>query len=94
MKREPAKKFELASQDRLTEVEAWAPRFFTEVLEMDYYDCLITDESALWDFVADDSEREGALTRFRAHYFIEPPSDGRTLIVEFLELLRVRGVAA
>jgi hypothetical protein len=94
MEPEPPKHFELASQDRLTVVEPWAPRFFAEVLQMDYMDCLITDESTLWDFVADESELLAALSRFRQHYFLEPPGDGCTLIVRFLEFLQERGVAA
>ena len=88
------REFRLAPQDRLAVVEPWAPRFFEEVLRRDYSECLITDESTLWDFLEDEAALSNALTRFRAHYFIEPPTDGTTYIVALLELLRERGVAA
>lgn len=44
---------EFAPMDRLSEVEHLAPKFFSEILELDYADCLVTDESSLWDFHAD-----------------------------------------
>jgi hypothetical protein len=44
------KQIVLGPQARLEAVEHLAPRFFREVLEYDYADCLITDESDLLHF--------------------------------------------
>ncbi len=95
MAQEPRKPIVIAPRKRLASVESLAPRFFAEVLGMDYYrDVLITDQSILWDFVNDDDEMLHAVHRFREHYFCEPPGDGSMAIVEFLEFLRDRGIAA
>jgi hypothetical protein len=89
------KKIELASQSRLEQVEDLAPRFFTEVLDYDYGECLVTDESDLRDFasVVDPIEPQvqEMLARFEAHYFVAAPT-GSTRIVDLLEFLRQRGV--
>ncbi|MGQ0767153.1 MAG: hypothetical protein ACT4OZ_16010 [Gemmatimonadota bacterium] len=89
------KKIELASQSRLELVEDLAPRFFAEVFDYDYSECLITDESDLRDFasVVDpiDPQVQEMLARFEAHYFVAPPTDS-TRIVDLLEFLRNRGV--
>ena len=44
------KEIVFASTERLSGVEDLAPRFFSEILGLDYADCLITDESELGDF--------------------------------------------
>ena len=44
------KKVELASTIEIDRFESVAPEFFERILDMDYNDCLITDESSLWDF--------------------------------------------
>ena len=45
-----AKKVTLADQDRIDLYEATATEFFRSVLDMDYSECLVTDESRLSDF--------------------------------------------
>ena len=44
------KKVTLADQDRIDLYEATATEFFRSVLDMDYTECLVTDESRLSDF--------------------------------------------
>jgi hypothetical protein len=44
------RKLELASMVEVDKFESIAPDFFERILEMDRNDCLITDESSLWDF--------------------------------------------
>ena len=43
-------KFELASTTEIDKYESIAPDFFEKILDMNRNDCLITDESSLWDF--------------------------------------------
>ncbi len=43
-------KFELASTTEIDKYESIAPDFFEKILDMKRNDCLITDESSLWDF--------------------------------------------
>jgi hypothetical protein len=90
------KRIEFAPQDRLSAVEDLAPRFFREVIEYDYEDCLVSDESDLSDF-ADafgdhQAEVEAMLDRLEAHYLIDGRAAGSTRIVNLLEFLRDRGV--
>ena len=48
--RESPLKYELASTTEVDKYESVAPDFFETVLGMSRNDCLITDESSLWDF--------------------------------------------
>ena len=41
---------EFAGTTRMERLEPIARELFPTVLEMDYDDCLVTDESSLWDF--------------------------------------------
>jgi len=43
-------KFEFASTNEIDQYEFIAADFFKKVLNMNYYDCFISDESSLWDF--------------------------------------------
>lgn len=90
------KRIELAAQRRLAAVEHLVARFFHEVLECDYEDCLVTDESDLRDFadVFGDREAEVAamLGRLEAHYLIDGRTAKSTRIVDLLEFLQSRGV--
>lgn len=43
-------KLELASTMEVDKFESIAPDFFKKILSVDRDDCLITDESSLWDF--------------------------------------------
>ena len=87
------KKITFAPQDRLEAVEHLAPRFFTEVVGMEYSDCLVTDESDLRDFATEEGGVEQMLDRFRTHYLLNPPA-GTLYIVDFLECLEAHGVSA
>lgn len=90
------KKIVIASQERLSVVEELAPRFFAEVLEMDYWECLITDESDLRDFTGLGTDAgpsvERMLDRLEAHYLVDARVIGSTRIVQLLEFLQSRGV--
>jgi hypothetical protein len=93
----PKKKIEFAPQDRMTALEPLAPRFFEEVVGYDFRECLVTDESDLWDFVSygvADREAEVAemLDRMDRHYFVESRKVGSTRIVDLLEHLARSGV--
>src|SRR5688572_40942 len=91
-----SKKFTLASQDRLARVEDLAPRFFREVLDLDYGECLITDESDLFDFtdVTGNHEAEVAamLDKLETHYLVDGHAANSTRVVDLLEFLQSRGV--
>jgi hypothetical protein len=49
-KREYPRQIELASTLEVDKFESIASDFFPRILDMDRNDCLITDESSLWDF--------------------------------------------
>src|SRR3954470_5051574 len=91
------KKYRLAPQARLHRVEGLAPRFFTEVLERDYAECLITDESDLLDFTefggTPHAELAAMLDRLEAHYLIDGRAASSTRIIDLLEFLQSRGVS-
>ena len=46
------KKVELAAQERIDMYESTASEFFRAVLDLDYRDCVVTDESRLLDFAS------------------------------------------
>ena len=92
-------RFEPAPVDRLSKVEHLAPRFFREILEWDYSECFVTDESELSDFatVTDPlPERQAAVQRFldrvQEHYYLRRKPTGTTRIVDILEFLEAQGV--
>ena len=63
-------KFELAPQDRIDAYERTAREFMREILDINYDECLVTDESRLSDFSGcgiPDEIGEG-LTEMRALY--------------------------
>ena len=54
-KHQPSKKkrplkFEIASRTEIDKYEFLAPEFFEKILDMNRNDCLITNETSLWDF--------------------------------------------
>ena len=53
--RKPPLKFELASTVEVDKFESIASDFFARIFDMDRDDCLITDESSLWDFHCEES---------------------------------------
>lgn len=96
--RDIPERFELAPQARLDAVEHLAPRFFREVIGWAYEDCLVTDESDLYDFtdLTGDQVAEAArmLDRMEAYYAIDGRAANSTRIVELLQLLSQRGVTS
>ena len=54
-KRKSPMSFELASTSEVDKFESITPDFFERILDMDRNDCLITDESSLWDFHGESS---------------------------------------
>lgn len=48
-------KVEFASTNEIDQYDFIATDFFLKVLEMNFYDCFISDESSLWDFHSEDT---------------------------------------
>lgn len=93
----PRKPIRFASDDRLSAVEHLAPRFFADVMDFDYDNCMITDESCIGDFVsnADGQGRAKVLAmldRVAEHYFVDVRHLETDNIVELLEYLDRHGV--
>ena len=84
---------EFASTDRLAEVEYLAPRFFDEVIGMDYGDCLITDESSLWDFHAE-ADNEQFFARIQEIYGVNVRDIESGRIVDILLRLKLLSPSA
>ena len=53
--RKPPLRFELASTVEVDKFESIASEFFARIFDMDRDDCLITDESSLWDFHSEET---------------------------------------
>lgn len=90
--------FELASQDRVEAVEHLAPRFFETVLGLDYWSCIITDETDLSDFLTLDSEPEDSTVepffeKIEEEYFRDLREVGSTLVIDLLEELSFSGIS-
>jgi len=49
------KRVELASTIEVDKFEGFASDFFAKIFDMDRNNCLITDESSLWDFHGEES---------------------------------------
>ena len=91
------KRFTIAPHVRLETVAHLAPRFFREVLNLDYAEYLTTDESDLQDYTAPfgdhREEVEVLLDRFEAHYLLDGRVARSTRIVDLLAFLQSRGVS-
>jgi hypothetical protein len=93
-------RFVQASRERLSAVEHLAGRFFREVVvDHEYEDVLLTDESDLYDFTSftdprtqRDAEVTAMLARMTAHYLVDADTAGTTSIVGLLEFLAQRGI--
>ena len=59
-----------ASQDEIAKLEHVAGQFFPAILKIAYEDCIITDESSLWDFHGDETNDEYHL-RILEHYDVD-----------------------
>lgn len=79
-------------------VEHLAPRFFREVLDAEYEECLVTDESDLRDFVVVENPSgdviSSTLGRLEKHYFIDYPAVASTRIIDILEFLASHGITS
>jgi hypothetical protein len=84
---------EFASADRVAGVEDLAPRFFAEVIEMDYADCYISNESSLWDFHAE-SDNEHYFGRIADIYGVNVRDIESGNIVDILERIRLLAPSA
>ena len=95
---EMPQRFQLASRDRMENVEALADRFFREVIGHEYSDCLVTDESDLYDFAPVRADAAAAVAamfaRLESHYLIDAREAATTKIVGLLEFLEERGVTS
>lgn len=83
------------AQHRLGDVEDLAAPFFRDVLDFEYGECLVTDESDLRDLADGLGDRaravEEMLDRVERHDLIDARVLGSTRIVELLEFLAARG---
>jgi hypothetical protein len=84
---------EIAPIDRLAELEHLAPKFFSDVLDLNYADCLITDQSSLWDF-HDQTDNSHYLNRIRDVYGIDVSNIDSARIVDILDRVRILSPSA
>ncbi len=63
-------RIEFASTKKISQYEEIATDFLDKIFGMDRRSCLITDESSLWDFQAEQSE-EDTLRRVQESYGID-----------------------
>ncbi|MCW3074538.1 MAG: hypothetical protein JWP69_1607 [Flaviaesturariibacter sp.] len=66
---------EFASRDKIAALEEIAISFFDEILHLDYYECLVTDESTLEDFRKHDDETFQLINAFY-HLNLDQSKDG------------------
>lgn len=75
--------FHLASTTLIDQLADLARELFSEVLEMSYDACLVTDESELHHFITDDTPDDYE-ARFHARYGFELSEVDRAPLVEIL----------
>ncbi len=70
----PGKKvpIQYAETERIDNLEDIAVDFFDKIIEINYYDCFISDMTSLFDFDLDTDE---ALVKIKKEYNIEPKGD-------------------
>jgi hypothetical protein len=85
-------KFELASTARIDELEDLAPKFFREVIGMSYGNCLITDESSLWDFPHENAE--DVYTKIQQVYSIDVHDIESGNLADIFERIRILSSSA
>ncbi len=76
--------FELAPTTRIDHLQDLARELFSEILEMSFDDCLVTDELELRDFLTDEMPDDYE-QRFSESYGFDLNAIGGTRIVEILE---------
>ncbi len=77
---------EFASSNRVEQYESIAVDFFDHIIELNFYDCFISDESSLYDFGLDDEE---TMQKIKQNYGIEP-EDGLFLVDIFEKIANSR----
>lgn len=63
---------QFAETNRIEEYEEIAVDFFEKIIEINFYDCFISDYSTLFEFDKDD---EKTIEKIKAEYGVEPGSD-------------------
>ena len=74
-------KIKCAPTDILERFEDLAREVLSDILEMSYDDCLVTDESCLCDFLTEETPQDYA-ERFRVKYGFELPNVRHTRIAD------------
>jgi hypothetical protein len=74
---------------RMERLKPIARKFPPTVLEMDDDDCLVTDESSLWDFHVEESN-EVFNDRIRAHFDVDVSDFTDARLCEILERIQAR----
>jgi hypothetical protein len=85
--KEPPRKIEFAPQDRIQSHQSLAREFFSEILDFDYDECFVTDESFVTDFDITPSEAD---RRIRRRYGIDVSDLLDGAIVDVLEAIEKR----
>lgn len=76
-----------ASSTIIERHEALARDFVSQILDLNYDECFISDESSLYDFVSSESEATDLVARIETHYSLTLlPRDG-LLISELVEAI-------
>lgn len=76
-----------AATTQVDDLEDVAPDFFEKILDVNYYECFISDESSLTDFGRDDDE---TLQRINTIYNLGLHDLGDGNIVRLLTLIKVK----
>ena len=73
-----------AETDRIEQFEAIAVDFFDKIIEINYYDCFVSDLSSLHDFGLGD---EAIIKKIKSEYGIEP-KDKDLFLVDVFEQIK------
>ena len=79
------KPLEFAPTDRIDEFEEIAVEFFNKILDMNYYQCFISDQSSLHDFGEDFGNLQ---QKIYDNYRITNEEIGEGFLVDIFELIR------
>jgi len=86
---------ELAPQFSVEQYEDIARGFFPRILDMDYDDVLITDESSIYDFDFEltedrvDHQTSGILNKIKSEYNLDVSDVEDLLLVKIFERIRI-----
>ena len=85
------KKIEIAASDRVEDMSGIADEFMSEILDFLPGECLITDESSLWDFTDfGSSDTSEIWSRINDVYAIERRDVRSEKLVDILSEIRAR----